>query len=125
MPAPVGDRSTRTDKLDSIRGAISDLKSNPREQLIIGSAVRTFNQRTQPQKENDSPVNDSPVNDSLMFGQTITHEHEHHTEKPKRNCSVKKIGLLAFLLLVVLAFVVFWIISLEEQFSSQETCHKK
>lgn len=115
MPALVGDRSTRTNKLDSIRGAISDLKSNPREQLIIGSAVRTFNQRTQPQKENELPANDSPVNHSLMFGQTITHEHEHeHTEKPKTTCSVKKIGLLAFLLLVILAFAVFWIISLEE-----------
>ena len=114
MPALVGDRSTHTDKLDSIRGAISDLKSNPREQLIIGSAVRTFNQRTQPQKANDLPMNDLPVNDSHMFGQTIAHTHEHEHKKQKRNCSVKKIGILAFFLLVILAFAVFWIISLEE-----------
>lgn len=45
MPAPFGERTYRTpSRSQDVKKAIAHLKSNPREQLVIGSAVRTFNQ---------------------------------------------------------------------------------
>ena len=44
MPAKIGNRLVRTNRLPSVMDAIADLKSSSEKQFIVGNAVRTFNQ---------------------------------------------------------------------------------
>lgn len=123
MPAPFGERTYRTpSRSQDVKKAIAHLKSNPREQLVIGSAVRTFNQfgdemqatQEEATKAQVAQEAQAQATQPTQTTQTTEEETKEETTKEQPTCANKQYdeggctsitfwGIFGVVLLVVLA----------------------
>ena len=112
MPAPFGERTYRTpSRSQDVQNAIAHLKSNPREQLVIGSAVRTFNQFGNEMQATQEEATTKPKQKEEK--EQPTHANKQYDEG---GCtSMTFLGIFGVVLLVVLALCSMWaVISIKD-----------
>ena len=125
MPAPFGERTYRTpSRSQDVQNAIAHLKSNPREQLVIGSAVRTFNQfgnemQATQEEATTKPKQKEEKEQPTHATQPRKPKQEEEKEQPtydEGGCtSMTFLGIFGVVLLVVLALCSMWaVISIKD-----------
>lgn len=136
MPAPFGERTYRTpSRSQYVQNAIAHLKSNPREQLVIGSAVRTFNQfgdEMQPEQETaqeQAAQAQAQTQATLLTeeetkeaAKEATKEQPTHVQYDEGGCtSMTFLWILApFAALVVLALIMLAVVSIKRHKKTQK-----